>query len=192
MDEPAATPAARLSRIIALLAQKLSSLGASYPGGLLDHVRIALILSRILPIAHRVEAIARHLARGTLRRPPTRNPRPTPAKPRPPLLRWPLRLKCGHGWLSRMDPVQLGPYGTYLATLLREPDMQALIAAAPQIRRILRPLCRMLAVTVLKEPPYATPAPPRPRPAPRPSPRAASPARWSPCIAVARPQPKIA
>ncbi len=53
--------------------------------------------------------------------------------------------------------------------------MQALIDAAPQIRTILRPLCRMLGTTTLKPPPPERPEPPARTKPPRP-PRQARPA----------------
>ena len=37
-------------------------------------------------------------------------------------------------------------YGSQLAALLAEPELQALLLAAPAAGRILRPLCRMLGV----------------------------------------------
>ncbi len=43
-----------------------------------------------------------------------------------------------------------------LQTLLTEPEMAALTAAAPQMGRLLRPLCRMLGVTA--PPAYGPPS----------------------------------
>ncbi len=168
------TPQDRLSAFIRNLADVLFSLGASYPGGLLDHATIAMILSRILPIAHRVRAIAERVANGTLRRPPAPRTPSTNPKPRPPALRWPFRLRGTHAWLCRIA-IQLNPLGTQLDRILRDPAMQALIAAAPQIRTILRPLCRMLGTTTLKPPPPERPEPPARTEPPRP-PRPARPA----------------
>ncbi|HEX3350297.1 MAG TPA: hypothetical protein VHS58_19580, partial [Acetobacteraceae bacterium] len=53
-----------------------------------------------------------------------------------------------------------------------EPEMQALLKAAPQLHRMLRPLCRMLAA----QPPPDLPPPPPPRVG-KPRPRRAQPAR---------------
>ncbi len=58
------------------------------------------------------------------------------------------------------------PFGTQLEHLLRDPELRALVDAVPQLRRAFRPLCRMLGVIVLKQPP------PQPKPAavwPKPS-----------------------
>jgi hypothetical protein len=69
----------------------------------------------------------------------------------------------GHfGWLVNMLP-EAAARGGDLCWLLRRPEIQDLIFAAPQIGRILRPLCRMLGV----EPPSALQLPRRPR-VPRP------------------------
>jgi hypothetical protein len=55
-------------------------------------------------------------------------------------------LPRGRGWLLRLDPQ--GPkQATYFKSLLLgHPELPALIAAAPQVGRILRPLCHMLDV----------------------------------------------
>ncbi len=87
-----------------------------------------------------------------------------PPKPRPPAPRWPFRLRGSHAWLCRIA-IQLNPLATQLDAILRDPRMRALIEAAPQIRTILRPLCRMLGTTTLK---------------PEPTPRATPPARTKP------------
>ena len=55
------------------------------------------------------------------------------------------RLPGGFGWLVRLAP-ETTCHGSQLQHLLSDPEMTALLAAAPQIRRLLRPLCRMLAV----------------------------------------------
>jgi hypothetical protein len=43
---------------------------------------------------------------------------------------------------------EAAPFGTRLETLLSEAECEAFLAAAPQARRLLRPLCRMLGVGV--------------------------------------------
>jgi len=67
------------------------------------------------------------------------------------------RLPGGFGWLVRLAP-ETTCHGSQLQHLLSDPEMTALLAAAPQIRRLLRPLCRMLAVAPPPEPP-GTPEP---------------------------------
>jgi hypothetical protein len=43
---------------------------------------------------------------------------------------------------------EAAPYGTRLEELLSEAECEAFLAAAPQARRLLRPLCRMLGIGV--------------------------------------------
>ena len=57
-------------------------------------------------------------------------------------LRWPGRF----GWLVWAAAYQAAGYGSQLRTILGQPEMVELLLAAPQAGRILRPLCRMLAV----------------------------------------------
>jgi len=57
-------------------------------------------------------------------------------------LRWPGRF----GWLVRLASYHAAGYGCQLAEILRQPEMVELLLAAPQAARILRPVCRMLAV----------------------------------------------
>jgi len=58
------------------------------------------------------------------------------------LLRWPGRF----GWLVRAAAWHAAGYGCQLREVLVQPEMVALLKAAPQAARVLRPLCRMLAV----------------------------------------------
>jgi len=57
-------------------------------------------------------------------------------------MRWPGRF----GWLVRAAAWQAAGYGSQLRAVLGQPEMVALLMAAPQAARILRPVCRMLAV----------------------------------------------
>ncbi len=62
-----------------------------------------------------------------------------------------LRLPRGQGWLLKLMPGQVGHAHQNLARLLSEPELQALIAAAPAVGRLLRPFCRMLGVPLTPE-----------------------------------------
>ncbi len=53
---------------------------------------------------------------------------------------------CRFGWLVWLAGYQAAGYGSQLRAILGTPDMVALLIAAPQAARVLRPLCRMLAV----------------------------------------------
>jgi len=55
---------------------------------------------------------------------------------------WPGRF----GWLVRAASWHAAGYGCQLEHVLRQPEMVALLLAAPRAGRILRPVCRMLAV----------------------------------------------
>jgi hypothetical protein len=55
---------------------------------------------------------------------------------------WPGRF----GWLVRAAAWHAAGYGCQLRAVLGQPEMVALLIAAPQAARILRPVCRMLAI----------------------------------------------
>ena len=59
-----------------------------------------------------------------------------------PDLLWPRRF----GWLVLAARHLAAVYGGQLRVILEQPEMVELLIAAPQARRILRPVCRMLAV----------------------------------------------
>ena len=167
---------ARLSRLIIGFAEMLWSLGVTCPGNPITHTGVMLIIRRVQTLPHRLRAIIEALRDGTYRPPAPRGPRGPNSKPRPPTLAWPQRMPNHHAWLVRMSRPFFA-HGSYLEQFLRDPEMQALIQAAPQLRRLFRPICRMLGVTVLKETspepteprsaavsPTSRPVPPRPAP----------------------------
>ncbi len=103
------------------------------------------------------------------RLPAPRAPRPhrdrAPAKPLP-------RLPRAHGWVLRRVR-EAAPSAGQLAAMLADPEIRAFVAAAPQAGRLLRPLCRALAIPQpdwLRLP--RRPRPPRKPRAPRPRPPA--------------------
>jgi hypothetical protein len=55
---------------------------------------------------------------------------------------WPFRF----GWLVRAAAYRAAVHGAQLQEILGRPEMAELLIAAPQARRILGPVCRMLAV----------------------------------------------
>jgi hypothetical protein len=68
---------------------------------------------------------------------------------------WPGRF----GWLVRAAAYRAAVYGAQLREILGRPEMVELLIAAPQAGRILRPVCRMLAVeTSLLRPRMEAPA----------------------------------
>jgi hypothetical protein len=115
------------------------------------------------------------------------------------------RLPRGFGWLLRLTP-ETACGASQLQYFLSDPEVAALLAAAPRIARALRPLCRMLGVELPRSPEasasahgQADPAVGAPVPVPPPCPAAASPASLrarglagtppDPLAAPARPPP---
>jgi len=131
---------------------------------------IILIWQRLRRIAARFASLNARVRAGTLRAPRHRT-----AAPRKPRSR--NRLPENFAWLVRLVP-EAANYGGQLQQLLSDPEMQALLAAAPEAGRILRPLCRMLAAQptpALLPPPPARRAPPVARPTKPKAPRRAPP-----------------
>ncbi len=61
------------------------------------------------------------------------------------------RLPRGFAWLLRLVP-EAAVYGSQLNHLLSDPEMVALLEAAPQMGRLLRPLCQMLGIRLSEHP----------------------------------------
>ncbi len=160
-------PAERLARLIDGLCRAVAARG---PGGFLARPVLLLLWSRLKQASTRILRLAARARAGTL--PAPRAPR---ASPRRVLSRQPpRRLPWRAGWLLRPVP-DARAIASQLEHLLAQPDMAALLAAAPGVERLLRPLCRMLGVARPRPPLRSTP---RSRPAPRqPPPPAQPPAR---------------
>jgi len=187
---------ARLTAIVDALCQAAAArLGVRRPAGVrrtageaiagrsktLSGTLLILLWSRLQYVSRLLAALAARAAAG---RALTRRLPATPLKlaHRAPQAAWP-RLPHKFAWLVRLVP-EAACYGSQLRHLLSEPEMAALLAASPQARRLLRPLCRMLAVA----PPHAVPRaklPPPDPPQPHVSDAAAAPPR-SPLPAARR------
>ena len=137
----------------------------------LGAARVGLLFNRLGRLARRFSRLATLVATGQCRNATPRKARrsatdPDPDPPAAPPLSTPVRLPQRFGWLGLHLPEARG-HGAQLAHMLSDPEMVALIAAAPaQAGRILRPLCRILGVPLpptLKCPrsPRATGARPR-------------------------------
>ncbi len=143
---------------------------------------LILIVGRLRRLAARFAALAARAQAGPL--PP---PRRRAARPGPPRNNRQRPLPESFAWLIRLVPETAG-YGGQVHALLSDPEMAALLEAVPQAGRILRPLCRMMAVRpdapMLRPPPKRarTAAPPGPEPArtdpPGPEPAALVWRRW--------------
>ena len=138
----------------------------------------ARLWNRLTEATERFAAIAAHPVARSRRRPAEPAPNsadaaPTDAAPpRPPAPR--RTLPRTYGWLARMSPETV-PFGIDFAYLLAQPEMTELLATAPRLWRVLRPLCRMFGITPPEAPPPApdTVLPQAPDPPPQRAPQAA-------------------
>ncbi len=185
----AAPPASadRLASVIDLLCRVVA---AQIAGRRLAGPLIILIWRRLRRIGNRCAVVAARLQAGKLRRRAVLRPRPALPAARPTRPCRPRPLPHGFAWLVRMVPDTAGG-ASQLCHLLTQPDMQALIAAAPQVGRPLRSLCWMLGVRPppglkpARNGPPAAPAAPAARiTAGRPTPAAAPPATPPPSAAA--------
>ena len=157
---------------------------------------LLLAWGRLRRMAVRFTRLAAQAGAGALPKPRPAKPRPAkprPGRPRPaapqlldcqgpaagraqppPPVR--LRLPSGRYWLIRLVPEANG-LASQLQRLLADPELAALLEAAPQAGRILRPLCRMLAIR--PAPPLAPPPKSASKPQPPQPARAATPGKAS-------------
>lgn len=147
---------------------------------------LMLVYWRLARMAGRLDRLVACRQAGTLPRPrPSRagRPRHEPAASfdRPP----PPSCPRGHAWLIGLHQ-PTAQYAGQVQAFIDNPDTRALVEAAPQAGRLLRPLCRMLG---LAPPPWLRlperPGPPRPM---RPPPAAQAPP--VPPVASDRPLPR--
>ncbi len=169
MTAAATTPAETFAGILTGLRNAIAAAAAKNP---LARLLLVLLWSRLGRLARRFIALAARVEAGTAApRPRRASPHPAEKRARPPYQRLPRRF----AWLPPQVP-GAAAFGSQLQYWLATEEMAAILAAAPQAGRMLRPLCRMLGV----RPPPALAPPPRPartpapdcRPAARPSPAA--------------------
>lgn len=146
MFAPVLPPALSLSERLALtidgLCRALAARGAK------EHAVIPLIVlawTRLRRLLARLEALSAKLQQGPLARAVRRRRALAEPARRAPAVRKPDLLPRGFGWLIRLAQ-ETAVYGGHVQHLLDDPEMAALLAASPQAGRILRPLCRMLAI----------------------------------------------
>jgi hypothetical protein len=176
-----AAPAERFARLIDGLCRAVAARGGGR--GVLAGPLVILIWSRLRGILSRVSALAAGIAAGRHRRILSRRP----PRPAPRLPASPRRLPQSHAWLVRLVP-EAAHSAAQLQHLLADPAFAALLDAAPQMRRLLRPLGRMLGVSLPPCP--ATLAPPARAPVMR-TPPPAFPAAPSAPSAAAPPRPVL-
>ena len=126
-------PADRFALIIEGLRQAVARRGGGL--GRLPGPLLILIWTRLRRYAAR---FARYAATPT----PSRLARPHPARPRRAGLSPLPRRKA---WLLRLMP-ETATCASQLSHFLNEPDVASLLQDAPQLGRVLRPLCRMLNI----------------------------------------------
>jgi hypothetical protein len=136
----------------------------------------AMVWAYILSLSFRLDRLITRWKNGTLPKP--RGPRAARQRTAP---RAPHRfpLPGGKHWLPRRMPgTGIGAFGGQLRHLLaNDAELQALLAAAPQARRMLGPLCRAFGIDV-DNPLASPPARPAPNPRPKPAPSVGPPAPW--------------
>ncbi len=180
ISTPDLSPAERFARLIDRLRRAVADHGTLRriaPGLLL------LISARLAQINAQVAALVTRIAAGRYRRRPDRRVPATSARRRRPQ---PSPLPRTRAWLGQLIP-ETRALASYLQHLIDEPEMAALLDAAPQLRRLLRPLNAMLglrppaqpaaapqaagAAAARRPPPWVTPPlPPSHRPVPAPVP----------------------
>ena len=105
--------------------------------------RVALVLyGRIGTTMRRIERLLMRSQAGKLWHVAQRKMAPRRVASRTPYARLPHRL----GWLVQMGGHEAACVGSQLQAVLNSPDMITLLTASAQAGRILRPLCRALAV----------------------------------------------
>ncbi len=129
---------------------------------------VALLWTRLARLTARFDALVARLTAGHPAAPARQRTRPAATVPARAAPAPGLRLPRSQAWLIRLLPGEAASYGCQLQALLADPQMAALLAAAPEAGRILRPLCRLLAIApegMLALPSAAGKPAPKPRPA---------------------------
>ncbi len=168
-------------------ARRRQRIGPTGPPGSL----VGVLLKYLMDTWRRLTALQARLAAGKLPTAPRRTatPRPTADRPRPP--RRPPAIPSG----PVLRQYGMAYFAYALRDLLDDPEMQALLAAAPQAGRLLRPLWRKLSPEPLPEVLRLLPGPrsvaPWPDPAAGPANEPAAPASrpTAPPPAWGRPAP---
>ncbi len=135
-------PAERFACLVEGLCRAIAARGAASGPAL---PLLLLVWSRLRRLAARFARLATRLRGGTLPVPASRLRGPASRRAAVPSPHQPRRLPEGFAWLVRLVP-QAAASASQLQHLLADPELAAIIAAAPPMGRLLRPLCRMLGV----------------------------------------------
>jgi len=123
---------------------------------LLSEVLALLLYRRLGEICGKIERLAMRFHAGRLRRRAPRTSIVVRVTAKTGARIWPGRF----AWLVRAASYQAAGYGCQLRHILEQPEMVELLKASPQAARILRPVCRMLAIeTSLLRPGVVMPEP---------------------------------
>ncbi len=141
----------RMGLIIAGLCQAVAVRGARnramQPAAILIWTRLRRMVARFDALVARARAGSQ--AGAPVRAdPPAAAPHPPAAgaiRPGAAAVRSPHRLPGGFAWLIRLVP-EAAVYGSQVQHFLGDPELAALLAVEPKLGRLLRPLCRMLAI----------------------------------------------
>ncbi len=138
------SPYQNLSTVIRALRGSLGDWGAR---GFLNQALMFLLYRRLFVICEKMERLVQRFQAGRLWR---RGPRvavvPAALVNGESGCRDQQVLPRRFGWLVWLASYQAAGFGCQLRAVLETPEMVALLVAAPQAGRILKPLCRMLAV----------------------------------------------
>jgi hypothetical protein len=141
---------------------------------------MVLVWGRLRRMSRRFASLVARMEAGRLKPPRPAAPNPDPGRTRPPPPQPP--FPSSPGWLLHYVQLEAAATANLLRHMLEhDPEMRALLEAAPQLGRILRPLLRMVSAAPLparlvrpsRPPPGAVPVSPASQPpASRPSPTA--------------------
>ncbi len=129
---------------------------------------MVLVWGRLRRMSRRFASLAARMEAGRLKPPRAAVPNPDPDRARPPRPPppWP-PVPSTPGWLLHYVQLEAAATANLLLHMIEhDPEMRALLDAAPRLGRILRPLLRMVSLAPL---PATLVRPPRPQP-PRPEP----------------------
>jgi hypothetical protein len=107
---------------------------------------ILLVCGRIRRVEQRIQALLARFRAGTLPVARVMGAKRTGGGGRREAAVAPVRLPRSFGWLLPLVPCEAANFASQLRHTLAEPEMVALLAASAEARRILAPVCRMLAI----------------------------------------------
>ena len=140
----------------AVLRALRGEVGGWHLRGMLSHLVMMLLYRRLGEICRKIERLAARFQAGRLWQRGPRTEAGVRSAGKTGARIWPGRF----AWLVRKAGHQAAGYGCQLQHILEQPEMVELLKASPQAARILRPVCRMLAIdTALLRPGVPVPEP---------------------------------